>query len=161
MPTLKASGLQFEDEKPQQRVWYEKSKEVTVQDQEQAATEHGIVYFKQDGQTSVKNEPVDFPKAKAEMESLGCGEDNHFIGFNNLKTHELLQFLRFEPDLWYADVPIAYGRGWDRYVWGCRADLNAVLNTAELFINEDPWFDSLPFTMRRINKDVLHTMPTK
>ena len=101
--------------------WYEKSKDASAQDQdqEQGITEHGMVYFKQDGETQVKEEPVDFPKAKSEIESLNHGEYNHYIGFINQKTHELLQFARYEPDGWYADVPIgARRKDWAGYVLG-------------------------------------------
>ena len=143
--------IQLEAKKQLLNFWYEQSMAATDQDQEQAATEHDIVYFKQDGNVTVKETPVDWPTAKSEMESLGCGQDNHFIGFKYLKTRELLQFLRFEPDLWYADVPIGDTMpNWAGYVWGCRADLETVLNAVELFINKGPWFDSLPFTMRRV-----------
>ena len=101
--------IQLEVKKQMQRYGYEQSMASTDQDHEQDSTEYGIVYFKQDGDVKVKETPVDWPKAKAEIESLGCGQTNHFVGFKNLKTSECLQFLRFEPDLWYADVPIELG----------------------------------------------------
>lgn len=129
--------------------WYEKPKAVSAEDQEQKITEHGITYFKQDGKIKVKDEPIDFSKAKSEIKSLGHGGYNHFIGFNNKQTHEMIQFARYEPDNWYADVPINYGCGWDGYVWGCRTDTESVISTSKLFIEEFPWFDTLPFTMRR------------
>ena len=143
--------IQLEVKKQMQGYWYEQSRVSTDQDQEQAATEHGIVYFKQDGNIRIKETPVDWFTAKTEIESLRCGQYNHFIGFKNLKTRELLQFLRFELDLWYADVPIGDTvKNWDGYVWGCRIGLEAVLNVTKLFIDEVPWFDSLPFTMRKV-----------
>lgn len=135
--------------------WYERSRPGMAgkhgQSQEQDIVGNGIVYFKQDGNTTVRDEPVDQDKARTEIQSLGCGQDNHFIGFKNLRTAELLQFLRFEQDLWYADVPIQHRTGWDGYVWGCRTDLESVLNTANLFIDGAPWFHSLKFTMRRVS----------
>ena len=136
--------------------WYEKSKDASAQDQdqEQGITEHGMVYFKQDGETQVKEEPVDFPKAKSEIESLNHGEYNHYIGFINQKTHELLQFARYEPDGWYADVPIgARRKDWAGYVWGCRTNTESVVSISKLFIEELPWFDTLPFTMRRVSQN--------
>ena len=63
-----------------------------------------------------------------------------------------LQFLHLDADVWYADVPIDSRRSdWKGFVWGCRTDTESVLNTVELFFEELRWFDSLPFTMRRVS----------
>ena len=135
--------------------WFEESKIASAQDQEQGITEHGIVYFKQDGKIQVKEEPVDFTKAKSEIESLGYGhESDTFIGFINNKTHEMIQFAHYEADGWYADVPIPpTGTYWSGYVWGCKINTESVVSVSKLFIEESPWFDTLPFTMRQHRKN--------
>ena len=135
--------------------WYQESRDAGAQDQEQKITEHGMVYFKQDGETRVKEEPVDFPKAKSEIESLGYGEYNHYIGFINQKTGELLQFARDGPNEWYAEVPIVQGGSWTRYVWGCRTNTASVVSVSKLFFEELPWFDMLPFMMRKIPPELI------
>ena len=133
--------------------WFEKSKQVGAQGQEQRITEHAITYFKQDGDASVKDDPIDFPKAKSEIEALGHGGYDHFIGFKNSKTLEMVQFARHESDGWYADVPIPpTGPDWSGYVWGCRTDTESVIRVAKLFIDEAAWFGALPFTMRKPGK---------
>ena len=148
IPQMTPTGIRLQNR------WFEESKAAGAQDQEQKITEHGMVYFKQDGQIQVKEELVDFPKAKSEIESLGHGEDNHYIGFINKKTRELLQFARYEIDGWYADVPIGgHRKDWAGYVWGCRTDTESVISISKLFIEEMPWFDTLPFTMRRVRQD--------
>ncbi len=136
-----------------QNRWFEESKTASAQDQEQEITEHGMVYFKQDGEIQVKEEPVDFLKAKSEIESLGHGEYNHYIGFINQKTRELLQFARYDADGWYAEVPVPYGKSWNGYVWGCRTNTESVISISKLFIEELSWFDTLPFTMRRYDNN--------
>ena len=113
----------------------------------------GISYFKVDGKVSVglkRKVPIDWPRARSEITGLGFGDYNRFIGFENNRTLEMVQFARYEADDWYADVPIDKGFFWKGFVWGCRTDTESVLNTAELFFEELPWFDSLPFTMRRV-----------
>lgn len=133
--------------------WFEKSKQVGATGQEQRISEHAITYFKQDGNVKVNDEPIDFPKAKSEIESLGHGGYDHFIGFKNNSTMEMVQFARHEPDGWYADVPIPpTGPDWSGYVWGCRTDTESVIRVAKLFIDEAPWFDAIPFTMRKPGK---------
>ena len=133
--------------------WFEKSKQVGATGQEQRISEHAITYFKQDGDVKVEDESIDFPKAKSEIESLGHGGYNHFIGFKNNSTMEMVQFAHYEPDGWYADVPIPpMGSYWSGYVWGCSTDTESVVRVAKLFIDEASWFGSLQFTMRKSNQ---------
>ena len=69
-----------------------------AQGQEQRITEHAITYFKQDRDVSVSDEPIDFPKAKSEIEALVHGEGNYFIGFKNNNTREMVQFVHYGSD---------------------------------------------------------------
>ena len=112
-----------------------------------------ISYFKVDGEASVgmkRKVPTDLPHARSEITSLGFGGYDHFIGFENGRTLEMIQFAHYGADDWYADVPIDSRRNnWKGSVWGCCTDTEFVLNTVELFFEELSWFDSLPFTMRR------------
>lgn len=136
-----------------QNTWHEKSKHAGTQGQGQRITEHATTYFKQNGDIRVRDESIDFPKAKSEIEALGHGEYDHFIGFVNKKTNETIQFAHYEPDSWYADVPIpSTGSGWSGYVWGCHTDTKSVIHVTGLFIDEVSWFDTLPFTMRKHGK---------
>lgn len=137
-----------------QNEWYEKgllhAPDVKA---DQGIKYQDISYFKQDGKISVgmrKMVPTDFQRANSEISSLGHGWYHHFIGFRNNRTAELVQFSHYEEGKWYADVPIYHGTGWEGYVWGCRTDMKSVLNTAGLFFEELPWFDSLQFMMNRM-----------
>ena len=137
---------------PARRDWFEKSKQVDTAGQEQKISEHAITYFKQDGDAKVEDESIDFPKAKSEIESLGHSGYDHFIGFKNNNTREMVQFAHYEPDGWYADVPIPPTGDWSGYVWGCRTDTESVIRVVKLFIDEASWFNTIPFTMRKHGK---------
>ena len=143
---------------PQRRTpsyWYEKGLPRSDLKTNQDIKTQDISYFKVDGKVSVgmkRKVPIDWPRARSEITVLGCGGHNHFIGFENNRTLEMIQFARYDADDWYADVPIdSRRRDWQGFVWGCRADTESVLNTAGLFFEELPWFDSLQFTMRRVS----------
>lgn len=143
---------------PQQKTpsyWYEKGLSRSDHKTDQGIRTQDISYFKMDGKVSVgmkRKIPTDWPHARSEITSLGFGDYNRFIGFENGRTLEMIQFAHYDADDWYADVPIDSRRSdWKGFVWGCRADTESVLNTVELFFEELPWFDSLPFTMRRVS----------
>ena len=117
----------------------------------QKTTEPAIVYFKLDGKVQMNDVPIDFPKAKSEIESLGHGENNHYIGFINNNTKEMVQFAHHSQDSWYADVPIPRGKYWSGYVWGCNIDnTEDVIRVTKLFLDEASWFNAIPFTMRKV-----------
>ncbi len=133
--------------------WYEKGLSRSDSKTDQGIRTQDISYFKTDGKVRVgikRHVPTDWPHARSEITGLGYGDCNHFIGFENNRTRELIQFARRDADDWYADVPI--GRSdWKGFVWGCHTGTESVLNTVELFFEELRWFDSLPFTMRRVS----------
>ena len=135
--------------------WYEKGLSRSDSKTDQGTRTQDISYFKVDGKVSIgmkRHVPIDWPRARSEMTSLGYGGYDHFIGFENNRTLEMIQFAHYDADGWYADVPIDSRRSdWRGFVWGCRTDTEAVLNTVELFFEDLPWFDSLPFTMRRVS----------
>ena len=109
-----------------------------------------ITYYKCVDDRSVRGVPIDYLGAMREMDALPVTEgSNRFIGFENTRSGENVQFLRLGDDLWYADVPINDGPNWDGYYWGARADSKAVAALLRLFFEEMPWFGMLPFTMRR------------
>ncbi len=122
----------------------------------QATGYQDITYFKCDATMQVKSDDavrIDFLQAAQEMRGLGWGHNNHFIGFNNNRTGEFVQFMHYGRLEWYADVPIDSKSGdWKGYVWGCHTDTESVLNTLELFFEEGQWFDSLDFAMGRYKK---------
>ena len=65
----------------------------------------------------------------------------------------MVQFVHYGPDEWHADVPIPpTGPKWSGYVWGCDTGIKSVIRITELFINEEPWFGTIPFTMRKPGK---------
>ena len=137
-----------------QEYWYEKSQEnVLADDMVQDEKYQDITYFKFDkiNNVNIKDKFIDFPKAAIEMRTLSVYAElgSAFIGFTNMRTREILQFLRREDDLWYADIPINSSVNWNKYLWGCTADTKSVLSTLELFFEGASWFDTLPFTMRR------------
>ena len=149
---MKQAPQKSQSKIPARHDWFEKSKQVGTAGQEQRISEHAITYFKQDGDTKVEDESIDFPKAKSEIESLGHGGYDHFIGFKNNNTREMVQFAHYEPDGWYADVPIPPTGDWRGYVWGCRTDTESVIRVVKLFIDEASWFNTIPFTMRKHGK---------
>ena len=111
-----------------------------------------ITYYKCDGKVVVKSSDhvrIELSQAVREVMELGYGGYNHFIGFANENTKEVIQFSHYNVDGWYADAPINSGYDWEGYYWGCHTDLKSVLNTVRLFFETGPWFDSLEFTMRR------------
>ncbi len=148
--------IQVDDMVRPGRDWYTESRwHDRAKDAAGDARSQDITYFMRDGARSVKakdNVHIDFVAAEAVMRGMGCGKENHFIGFTNNNTGELLQFLRLEENLWHADVPIRHGAGWDGYYWGCRAGTEDVISMLGLFFEEARWFDSLNFTMRRYKK---------
>ena len=91
-------SLELQNKIYARNIWHEKSKHVGTQEQGQRITEHAITYFKQNGDVSVRDESIDFPKAKSEIEALRHGGYDHFIGFVNKKTSETIQFAHYEPD---------------------------------------------------------------
>ena len=135
--------------------WYEKGLSRSDSKTDQGIRTQDISYFKMDGKVSVgmkRHVPIDWPHARSEITGLGYGRYNRFIGFENNRTLEMIQFLHLDEDVWYADVPIDSRRSdWKGFVWGCRTDTESVLNTVEMFFEELRWFDSLPFTMRRVS----------
>lgn len=145
-----------------QNFWYGESKQHTEQGQDSTSATDKFTYFKCEGRHYLKDKPINFPMAKTEIEALGCGAGYYFIGFTNVETHEYVQFLKFEPDLFYADVPIGgWQTTWDGYVWGCDTNLDGVLNLVQLFLNESSWFDALPFVMRRMPEDIVRDANAK
>lgn len=135
--------------------WYEKGLSRSDSKTDQGIRTQDISYFKVDGKVRVgvkRHVPIDLPNARSEITGLGHGDYNHFIGFENNRTRELVQFAHDDADVWCADVPIDRS-DWRGFVWGCRTDTESVLNMVELFFEELRWFDSLPFTMRRVSTD--------
>lgn len=134
--------------------WYEKGLSRSDSKEDQNISTQDITYYRVDEGKSVGMKikvPIDLSHAKSEIMGLGHGPIDHFIGFENNRTRELIQFLHLHADEWYADVPINHGYNWDGYVWGCLTNTESVLNVVELFFEELPWFDTLPFTMRKYN----------
>ncbi len=146
--TIAQHAVQIQSERPANR-WYELGRAGLGLEEDQDIKHQGIVYFMVDGEVSVKETPTDLREARLKIDGLGYGGYDHFIGFINRGTREMLQFAHYDCDGWYADAPIRSGREWDGYTWGCHTDKESVLNAVGLFFEEMRWFDSLPFTMRR------------
>ena len=113
--------------------------------------QHIIYYLQNPGRfvDSKKNIPVDFIKAMNEMKNLDYNYEDNFIGFENKKTNECVQFIRKGEDDWYAEVPITHGKGWDGYAWCCDTKSKPVMDMVRLFFEEVPWFGMLDWKMRR------------
>ena len=116
----------------------------------QAEKLQAITYYKSVDNYHVRDVPVDFLGAMREMETLPVATGPYrFIGFENRRNGDNVQFIRIGEDRWYVDVPIDGGRGWDGYFWGTRTDTGSVSDLLRLFFEEMPWLGMLPFTMRR------------
>lgn len=93
---------------------------------------------------------IDFFKALYEMNNLDWNYEKNYIGFENNRTNECVQFIRKEEDKWYADVPVMRGN-WEGYVWYCYSDSKSVFDMMQLFFEEVIWFTMLDWKLRRIN----------
>jgi len=114
-----------------------------------------ITYYKDnDGKIVLGKDkiPIDFIKATSEMNNLDWKYEFNYIGFENQKSNECVQFIRKEQDRWYAEVPIRRDNYWDGYVWCCQSDSKTILSMMRLFFEEVPWFGMLSWKMRRFNK---------
>ena len=117
---------------------------------EQGERLQSITYYKCVDDGSVRGVPVDYLGAMKEMEGMPIAAGPYrFIGFENARNGDNVQFIRLGSDLWYADVPISGGPRWDGYYWGARASTRPVADMLRLFFEEMPWLGMLPFTMRR------------
>ncbi len=64
---------------------------------------------------------IDLTEALDKIDCLGHGVYDHFIGFRNYPTREMVQFVHYAEINWYADVPICQDGNehhWDGYVLG-------------------------------------------
>ena len=115
-----------------------------------------IIYYKYDGRENIKsndNIHIDFLRAMSEMKNMpSCvnSNDHYFIGFDNKKMGDIIQFIRLNENKWYADVPIRAGLDWDGYYWGCKIDTETLASILCLFFEEAGWFRMMDgWTMRR------------
>ena len=114
-----------------------------------------IIYYKYDRNElveSTNNIHIDFFKAMSEMEKLDWTFSPNYIGFENKKKDELVQFIRLEQNRWYADIPINSGVNWDGYFWGTRSDNKTISDMMRLFFEETLWFGILNWKMNRYQK---------
>ena len=114
-----------------------------------------IIYYKYDRDELVEssnNVHIDFFKAMSEMEKLDWNYKYKYIGFENKKTAETLQFIRLDQNRWYADVPIHWGVKWDGYYWSAYSDTEIIVEMVKLFFEEMPWFGMLEWKMRRCSE---------
>ena len=93
---------------------------------------------------------IDFLGAVSEMEKLDHTFERNFIGFQNCSTGEYVQFVRLGNDSWYADVPIKDCNNWEGYLWAGYGNTKSITDMLKLFFEEIPWFDAIPWKMRRI-----------
>ena len=111
-----------------------------------------ITYYKDDGKITInpqENSPIDFLKAMNEMEKLDCRYEYNFIGFENHKNVDIVQFIRQGKNKWYCEIPIRINGKWDGYSWTAYTDSKTVSNLMRLFFEEVPWFGILNWKMRR------------
>ena len=121
-----------------------------ITEAEQGLKFHPITYYKCLDGRSMRGVPVDYLGAMKEMEGMPIATGPYrFIGFENTRNGDNVQFIRLGSDEWYADVPINGGPRWDGYYWGARAATKPVADMLRLFFEEMPWLGMLPFTMRR------------
>ena len=126
--------------------------ELTKQEIEPDVKYQDITYYMYNkGKTVVSKNHVhiDFLKAMSEMSSLDWKFQKNYIGFNNKRTDETVQFIRQGQDKWYAEVLIGSGKKWDGYTWSCYSDFEPISNMMRLFFEEVPWFGMLSWKMRR------------
>ena len=112
-----------------------------------------IIYYYWDGKKTVKQNQqvqIDFLDAVSEMEKLDHTFEKNFIGFQNCFTGEYVQLVRLGYDSWYADVPIKDRGNWEGYLWAGYGNTKLITDMLKLFFEEEPWFDSLSWKMRRI-----------
>jgi len=111
-----------------------------------------IIYYKDDGQVCIgpnQHVNIDFLKAMSELEKLDWAYKDNFIGFENYKNGDSVQFVRLDKDKWYCDIPILIDGKWDGYCWKAYTDSVTLSNMLRLFFEEVPWFEMLSWKMRR------------
>jgi len=126
--------------------------ELTEQDTEADVKYQDIIYYMDNKSKVIRQKEhaqIDFFKATSEMNDLDWKYEDNFIGFDNYRTDECVQFIRQGQDKWYAEVPICKGREWDGYAWSSYSDSKTITNLLRLFFEEVPWFGMLSWKMRR------------
>ena len=126
--------------------------EITGQETESDVKYQDIIYHMNNANKTVCSKDhihIDFLKAMSEMKNLDWEYKNNYIGFDNKKTKEYVQFIRLGQDKWYADIPINGGKNWDGYTWSCYSDSKTIVSMMRLFFEELPWFGMLSWKMRR------------
>ena len=129
--------------------------ELTSQDTGSDIKYQDIIYYMQNPDKVVESKDqihIDFLKAMPEMNNLDFTFERNYIGFENKRTNECVQFIRKEQDKWYAEVPILHGKDWDGYAWCSYSDSKTITNMLRLFFEEVLWFGMLSWKMRRFNK---------
>jgi len=113
-----------------------------------------IIYYKYDKDNVVDSKDhihIDFLKAMSEMEKLDWTLSKNYIGFENCKTDQLVQFIRIDKNRWYTDVPIYVDGKWSGYYWASEGNNYTISNMLRLFFEEMPWFGMLNWRMRKYN----------
>ena len=110
-----------------------------------------ITYHKQNGSEIILYKElvsIDFFKAMSEMENLNWKLDN-YVGFENQRTRDYVQFIREGKNEWYADIPIDDRKNWKGYCWSAYGDNKTISNMLRLYFEEVDWFGMLRWKMRR------------
>ena len=128
------------------------SDELTEQDTEADVKYQDITYYMHSKDKTIDSQKhihIDFLKAMSEMSDLDWNYERNYIGFNNKRTYETVQFIRQGQNKWYAEVLIGSGKNWDGYTWSCYSDFEPISNMMRLFFEEVPWMGMLSWKMRR------------
>jgi len=155
---INAGQLNFQHSSPNQIVLQAAiTDESTKQDTVPDVKYQDIIYYMRNTDKTVQPKDhinIDFFKAMSEMEKLDWTFLPNYIGFENMRKNEMVQFIRLGRNEWYADIPINSGKNWDGYCWASYSDNKTTSEMLRLFFEEDPWFGMLSWKMRKVRSEL-------
>jgi len=155
---INASQLNFQPSPPNQIVLQDTiTDESTKQDTVPDVKYQDIIYYMHNIGKTVKSKDqihIDFFKAMSEMEKLDWTFSPNYIGFENKRKNEMVQFIRLGHNEWYADIPINSGKNWDGYYWASSSDNKTTSEMLRLFFEEVSWVGMLSWKMRKVRSEL-------
>lgn len=111
-----------------------------------------FTYYRNNGHHSVSGKPVDFLKAIDEMIRLDWNYKSNYLGIDNRKSGQTIQFVRLEKDKWYVEVLLKAKGKWTGYVIWSYSDYEQIEFMLDLFFLELEWDDVMEWEFKEVKK---------